>query len=71
MSQLLDPHTGEKDGIERFAVVAWKVEDVLERRPNWTREEAADFLGNAERQLTEDMIARGWDSIDTMLGEFA
>lgn len=48
-----------------FAEVAWSVGDLTERYAV-TDEEAEEFLLNNQRQISEDMVGRGWESIDVL-----
>lgn len=54
-----------------YAKVVWRVEDVLSKAEElgikMTENAAHDFLEGNERRIAEDMIGRGWDSIETLL----
>ena len=47
--------------------VSWIAADILDKRPNWTTEEAERWLDKNFKYIEQDMVARGWDSIDTLL----
>lgn len=53
------------------AKVSWSSGDVLTRAEEkglaMTTEEAEVFLQDNKRQIQDDMVERGWDSIDTLL----
>mgnify|MGYP000240411826 CR=1 FL=1 len=50
-----------------FAHVDWSADDVRERRPNWTVEQAEEFLEENEERIRERMIEIGWNTIDYLL----
>lgn len=52
---------------EKFAQVAWVADDILSLRPNWTLDQAEEFLQDNEGQIQDIMIERGWDAIDSLL----
>lgn len=57
----------ENETPQKFAKVSWSYKDVLEIRPDWTKEQAEDALGNIESELEDIMISRGWDFLEGML----
>ena len=50
-----------------YAIVAWSPEDVLTLRPDWTDEQCEEFLHNNQRQMQDDMVTRGWASMETLI----
>ena len=57
--------------MEKYAKVSWTANDVMDAAEimgmNLTEEKAVEFLLNNSKQIQEDMIKRGWDSISTLL----
>jgi len=51
-----------------FAMVSWSVDDILELRPTWTRDDALRFLAQHESHLRERLIEHGWSVIETLMG---
>jgi hypothetical protein len=59
---------------ERYAVVAWSVNDVLEMTsdgeggpPAISEEQAREFLEDNERYIQDVMVERGWEAIEDLL----
>jgi hypothetical protein len=50
-----------------YCTVSWCVADVLELRPEWTNEQAEDFLASNENRLQEMMIQRGWEILESFI----
>lgn len=50
---------------ERFAQVAWSVEDVTDVY-EVTDQQAIELLLNSARDIQEQMVERGWDVIDSL-----
>lgn len=50
-----------------YAEVAWSVSDVQDLKPEWTNEQAIDFLSRNESDIQEAMIQRGWNAIEDLL----
>lgn len=44
------------------------VADVLELRPNWSRQQAAEFLANHTTEIGQAMVLRGVEVLVGMLG---
>jgi len=51
----------------KFAKVVWAPGDIQILRPNWTKRKCAEVLTEMEARIEDDMISRGWDSIEYML----
>lgn len=51
----------------QFASVCWQIGDIQTLRPEWSDERCADFLRSNQRQIQDDMVERGWSSIETLL----
>lgn len=49
---------------QRFCSVSWGVEDVKELRPEWSTEQAEEFLANNEERMLDLMIQRGWEILE-------
>ena len=45
----------------RYCNTSWDITDVKQLRPEWTDEQAEDFLANNEEHMLELMIQRGWE----------
>lgn len=50
-----------------YARVVWVAEDVLELRPDLTKEQADEFLSANENNIRDLMTERGWEAIGTLL----
>ena len=51
----------------KYAQVSWNATDIREKRPDWSIGKCEEWLSDNESQIVDDMIERGWDSIDTLL----
>ena len=62
----------ESETEKYYGMVRWCGEDVqvlLDKEGKvWSESKIDDFLQWGERQLVEDMIQRGWDSLEVLLG---
>lgn len=54
---------------EKRVVIIWKVDDILKQKPEWTREEASNFLDSIEEELMDRSIEAGWNVVDWALAE--
>jgi len=52
----------------KFAKVTWSVGDILSLRPHWTRKKCREILWEIEADIEDDMVSRGWETIEFMLG---
>lgn len=52
---------------DRYAEVAWKIDDIKELKPDWSDEQCMDFLYQNEDLIQEAMIQRGWNAIEDLL----
>jgi hypothetical protein len=50
-----------------YAEVKWHAEDVLSLKPDWTHEQAVDFLERNEKRLQDRVTELGWEVIDTLI----
>ena len=50
----------------RYAKVAWTADDVLTLRPEWTAEQAEEWLELNERYVADRLVELGWGVIDTL-----
>ena len=51
----------------KFAEVAWRFEDVQSLRPNWTKEQCEDWLGENAKWIEDAMLSAGWDAMSDLL----
>lgn len=51
----------------RFASVAWQVGDIQTIRPDFTDEEAANYLLGHSKYIQEAMVSAGWGVIEQFL----
>ena len=51
----------------KYAKMSWAVEDVLELRPNWTEEQAMEFLSNNQNRIRDRLIELGWEVIEDLI----
>ena len=51
----------------RYCNTSWGITDVKQLRPEWTDEEAEDFLAGNEEQMLELMIQRGWEILESFI----
>lgn len=54
---------------EKYAQVTWCAEDIQTIRPDWTDEQAEDWLASNEKYIQSRMIEVGWEVIETLIGE--
>lgn len=52
---------------QRYCNVSWDISDVKQFRPEWSDEEAEDFLAYNEERLLELMIQRGWEILESLI----
>lgn len=52
---------------EEYARVVWGVDDILELRPTWTREQADAFLRVNEKHFRDRITELGWGVWDALL----
>lgn len=51
----------------RYCNISWSIKDIKALRPEWTDEEAEDFLANNEERFMDLMIQRGWEIIESFI----
>jgi hypothetical protein len=49
------------------AVIVWLPEDVLTLRPEWSDEQAVEFLDNNSKHLVDRSIEYGWQVMESLL----
>jgi hypothetical protein len=54
---------------EKYAQVTWCAGDIQTIRPDWTDEQAEDWLASNEKYIQSRMIEVGWEVIETLIGE--
>ena len=59
-------------GRDNYAVARWSVDDVHSYReetelPEWTDDQASDFLAGAEGNIQDRMIEAGWEALETLI----
>lgn len=47
--------------------VTWEYIDILELRPNWTRDQAEEWLRLYRSQIEDRMVSTGWELIENLL----
>lgn len=52
-----------------FAETCWSVDDVLVKRPDWTDEQAREWLVRFSGLIQDAMVEAGWDAIDALLDD--
>lgn len=52
---------------KKYAKVSWNTVDILDLKPNWTEDQAEEFLSNNEHHIQDAMVQAGWEAIDTLL----
>lgn len=50
-----------------FAETCWSVDDVLGKRPEWTDEQAKDWLAVHAGRIQDAMVEAGWEAMDALL----
>ena len=53
-----------------YAKTSWAVADIKSIKESWDIKKCAEFLEYAENQIHDDMVVRGWESIDVLLELF-
>jgi hypothetical protein len=51
----------------RYCNVSWNIKDVKELRPEWSDEEAENFLATNEDKMLDLMIQRGWEILESFI----
>ena len=59
-------------GRDNYAVARWSLDDVHSYRednelPEWTDDQASDFLAGAEGDIQDRMIESGWEALETLI----
>ncbi|MGE3857450.1 MAG: hypothetical protein AB7G21_10900 [Dehalococcoidia bacterium] len=52
-----------------YAETCWSVDDVLDVRPDFTEEQAREFLERRAGLILDAMVEAGWAAIETLLEE--
>ena len=52
-----------------YAKVKWTIADIKTFKPDWSDEACETWLAANEDALAEIMIERGWNYIDSLIGE--
>lgn len=52
-----------------FARVVWRVEDIKELKPDWSKQECEEWLEDNEFDIRDRIVDAGWDIIRALLGE--
>ena len=57
---------------DSFGIACWSIADLenISETENWSPETKIKFFENSEKQLTSDMVERGWESLDTLVSMF-
>jgi hypothetical protein len=53
---------------KRYAEVAWKADDILTLRPDWTEARAEEWLAANERYAIDRIVELGWGVFEALLG---
>lgn len=51
----------------KFAAVSWTAEDIQTLRPDWTTEQAEEWLDTNQRYIRDRLVELGWEVIETLL----
>ena len=51
-------------------VIKWTVDDILNRQPDWSKQDAEDFLRSIAESIEDRSIAAGWEVIDEAIEEY-
>jgi len=52
---------------KHYAQLRWVAEDILEIRPEWTKQQAEEWLACNERRIQERTCELGWEVIECLL----
>ncbi len=55
------------DNRDGFAATCWSVDDVRGKRPDWTEEQAREWLAGHASLIQSAMVDAGWEAIDYLL----
>ena len=55
--------------MKTYARTSWCVEDIAEKRPDWSVKQCQQFLVASENAIQEEMIRAGHEAIETLLSE--
>lgn len=50
-----------------YAVTRWGVEDVQEKRPNWSRAKCIKWLSDNEGRMSDRLVELGWEVMEALL----
>ena len=53
--------------INEYAKVVWGIDDILCLQPEWTRQQAEEWLEKHEKHIADRLTEVGWDVIDTLM----
>ena len=51
----------------KYALCFWTIEDIKERRPDWTDKQCAEFLEAYEDDILDVLTTEGNETIDNLL----
>jgi|LauGreDrversion4_2_1035121.scaffolds.fasta_scaffold3784550_1 hypothetical protein len=57
----------ENEEAVKYCNVCWTVEDIKNLCPEWSDEQAEDFLSSNEEKISELMIERGWEILESFI----
>lgn len=52
---------------EQYAKVVWTVDDVLTLQPDWTEEQAEEWLDENSKYIQERLIELGWEVMESLM----
>jgi hypothetical protein len=50
-----------------YALTTWSPEDIKSLRPEWSLEQAEEWLESNERHIQTRLVELGWDVIESLL----
>ncbi len=57
----------EVDHKKSYASVSWHIEDIQDLRPEWTDQQAEEWLRNNEKHIRHRLVELGWEVIEDLL----
>jgi hypothetical protein len=52
---------------KKFATVSWTVEDILTLRPDWSEDQAEEWIIKNQKHIQSRLVELGWEVIETLM----
>jgi len=52
---------------KKFATVSWTVEDILTLRPDWSEDQAEEWIIKNQKHIQSRLVELGWEVIEALM----